>query len=93
MRSVPTSSASWARLVVTEAATLPVDGFGDTAFVCAVDDFLEAGDDVGVAMFAQFDLYPAATYFVGDCACGAGTCEGIEGNIARVGCKFENTLN
>jgi hypothetical protein len=31
-------------MVVTEAAAaLPVDGFGDAAFVCAVDDFLEAG--------------------------------------------------
>jgi hypothetical protein len=33
-------------MVVTKAAaTLPVGSFGDAAFICAVDDFLEAGDD------------------------------------------------
>ena len=66
-------------MVVTEAAAaLPVDGFSDAAFVYAIDDFLEAGDNVGVAMFAEFDLYPAATHFVGDCACSAGASEGVE---------------
>ena len=76
-------------MVVTEAAaTLPVNGFSDAAFVCAVDDFLEAGDDVGVTMFAEFDLNPAATHLVGDCACSAGTCEGVEDEIVGICCDL-----
>lgn len=81
-------------MVVTEAAAaVPVNGFGDAAFVCTVDDFLEAGDDVGMAMFAQFDLNPAATHFVGDCACGAGTSERVEDKIAWICGNLYNSLN
>ena len=79
-------------MVVTEtAAALPVDGCGYAAFVCAVDDFLEAGDNVSMAMFAEFDLYPAATHFVCDCACGAGASEGVEDKISWVCGKLKNS--
>ena len=74
-------------MVVAEAAAaLPVGGFGDAAFVGVVDNFLEAGDDVGVAMVAEFDHDPAATHFVSDCACSTGACEGIEDEISGVCC-------
>lgn len=80
-------------VVAEAAAALPVCGLGDAAFVVAVDDFLEAGDDVGVAVFAEFDHDPAAIHFVGDCACGAGTCEGVEDEIVGVGGNFYYLLN
>ncbi|MBT9137293.1 MAG: hypothetical protein DDT34_02381 [Firmicutes bacterium] len=61
-------------LVVTKAAaTAPVHRLAD-----AVDDLLQARDDVGVAVLAQLHHDPAAAHLVGDCAGGAGAGEGIE---------------
>ena len=40
---------------------------------------------MGLAMFAQLDHDPAAAHFVGDCAGGAGTGEGVEDEVAWVG--------
>ena len=72
---------------------MPVDGLGNAAGVGAVDDFFQAGNNVGMAVVAQFDHDPAATHFVGDCASGAGTGEGIEDEIAGVGGDCENPGN
>lgn len=70
-------------VVVAEAtAALPIYGLGNAAGVLAVNDFLQAGDDVGVAVIAKFDHDPATVHFVGDGACGAGTCEGVEDEVA-----------
>ena len=73
-------------MVVAEAAAaVPVGGCGDAAFVGVVDDFLEAGNDVGVAVIAEFDHDPATAHFVRDCSCSARTCEGVEDEIAGIG--------
>ncbi len=64
--------------VVTEAAAaLPVHGLGDAAGVLAVDDFLQARDDVGVAVLAQLHHDPAAPHLVCHGAGGAGAGEGV----------------
>jgi len=60
--------------------------------ILAVDDFLQTRDDVRVAVFAQFYHDPAAVHFVGDCAGGAGTCEGIEDEVVGGGGDFHNSL-
>lgn len=42
--------------VAKTATTLPVDSLADTTLICAVDELLEARDDVGVAVLAR--IYP-----------------------------------
>ncbi len=76
-------------MVVAEtAAALPGRRFTNTALIFAVDDFLQARNDVGVAVLAQLDHDPAATHLVGDGAGGAGTGEGVEDEVAGVGGDF-----
>ena len=77
------------KLVIAEAATaLPMHRLCDAALVHAVDDFLHAWDDVGVAMLAQLDHDPASAHLVCNCSSSAGTSEGIEDEIARRGCQI-----
>ena len=52
---------------------------------CAVDDLLQARNDVRVAVLAQFDHDPAAAHLVGDRAGGAGASEGVENQVAGIG--------
>lgn len=73
-------------VVAKAAAALPVNGFGNAAGVFAIDDFLESGDDVGVAVVAEFDHDPAAVHFVGHGSGSAGACEGVENEITRIRC-------
>jgi ribosomal protein S5 len=44
--------------------------------------FLQARNDVGVAMLAQLHHDPAAAHLVGDGAGGAGAGEGVEDEVA-----------
>ena len=84
----------WRQAVVTEsAAPFPVDGLCDAAGILAVDDFFQAGDDVGVAVLAQLHHDPAAAHLVGDSAGGARTGERVEDELAGIGSDFNNTLH
>ena len=71
-------------VVAEPAAAFPAHGLGDAALVLAVDDLLQARDDVRVAVLAEFDHDPAAAHLVGDCAGRAGTGEGVEDQVAGV---------
>jgi hypothetical protein len=57
----------------------------NAAGVIAVDDFLQAWNDVGVAVLAELDHDPAAAHLVGDGAGGAGAGEGVEDEVAGLG--------
>ena len=65
-------------VVAETAAALPARAFRNAALVLAIDDLLQARDDMRVAVLAQFDHDPAAAHLVGDGAGGAGTGEGVE---------------
>ena len=47
---------------------LSIQRLGDAAWIFAVDDLLQARDDVRMAVFAEFNHDPAAAHLVGDCA-------------------------
>ncbi len=64
---------------------MPTDGLADSALVGAVDDLLQARDDVRMAVFAQLDHDPAPAHLVRDSAGGAGAGKGVEDEIAGVG--------
>jgi len=81
------------KAVITKTATaLPVCTCRDAALVFTVDDLFETRDDVRMAMLAQLDHDPAATHFVGDCAGRAGTGEGIQDEVARVGGECKHSM-
>jgi len=65
-------------MVVAESAALPVDGFGNAAFIFSVDDLLHARNDVRVAVIAKLNHDPATTYLLGDCAGSSGTGERVK---------------
>jgi len=69
-------------IIAETAAAFPVDRIGDATLVFVIDHFLEAGDDVRVAVLAKLDHDPAAAHFVGNGAGGAGTGEGVEDEVA-----------
>ena len=82
------------KFVVPEsAATFPVHGLADAALVRAVNDLLHTRDDVRVAVFAKLDHNPPSAHFMGDCARGAGTSEGVKDKIAGIGSDLKNALN
>ena len=74
------------------AAALPIDCLCDATLVFAVDDLLEARDDMGMAMLAQLHHDPAPAHLVGNRPGRARTGEGIEDEIAWVRRNFENSL-
>src|SRR6266540_4591335 len=60
--------------VVTEAsAAFPSRFFGDAAGVRVIDDFLQARNDVGVTLLAEFDKNPTPAHFMRYGSRGAGT--------------------
>ena len=79
-------------VVAEAAAALPAGGLGDAAGIFAVDDLLQARNDVGVAVLAQLDHDPAAAHLVGDGAGGAGASKGVEDKIAGIGRDVQNAL-
>src|SRR5579884_3354080 len=79
-------------VVAEAAAALPVHRLGDAAGVLAVDDLLEARNDVRVAVLAQFDHNPAAAHLVGDCASRTRAGERVEDDVAGNRGKLYNSL-
>ena len=74
----------WCNAVIAEsAAALPVNGLGNAALIFAVDDFPQARNDVGVAVFSQLHHDPSAAHLVSYSSGCAGTSEGIEDEVAR----------
>ncbi len=71
-------------IVAEAAAAFPADGLRDAAGIFAVDHFLQARNDMGVAVLAQLHHDPAATHLVGDCTGGAGASEGVEDARFRI---------
>jgi hypothetical protein len=79
--------------VVAEAATaLPAHCFGNAAGVFAVDDLLQARNDMRMTVLAQLDHDPAPAHLVGDGASGAGAGEGVEDEVAGVGGDVDDPI-
>ena len=68
--------------VAEATAAFPAGCVRDTASVFAVDDLLQARDNMGMAVLAQLHHDPAAAHLVGDGAGSAGTSEGVEDEVA-----------
>jgi hypothetical protein len=71
----PVIAESRRRLASSRPAVMP-------PCVLAVDDLLQARNDVRMAMLAQLHHDPAAAHFVGHGAGGAGAGEGVEDEVA-----------
>src|ERR1035441_2861033 len=76
---------------VTETtAAFPSGRFRHTAWIFAVDDLLQARDDVRVAVLTEFNHNPTAAHLLGDCTSSAGTCERIKNDVAGTCCNIED---
>ena len=74
------------------APALPTDALGDAALL-ALDDLVQAGDAVGDGVLAHFDADPTATHLVRHRRSGAGAEEGVENEVAGIGCNLEYVFN
>ena len=84
----------WPQPVVTKATTtFPINGFGDAAFVFAVDNFFQPGNAMSVTVFAQLNSDPTPTHLVRDSGSRTGTEKGVENQVARIASNCKQTMD
>ena len=59
-------------------------GICNTAFICTIYDFFQAGNAVRYSMVSHFYADVVAAHFMGHGRRGAGTEEGIQNKVARI---------